>query len=602
MKQPLKSSHLQNKNCGLLLKQTRFIAFSRENQPVPEFRFNWYTVTGGDVSAEFIPRQPNPVFRPVPAPLTQLTALATPKVRGPKASTSAAPAPSLASSTLSPPSTVPLSPTASTSGTMPKPPIPSPLTGSSSNSSSSSPQPVPETKISTHQLRPHKDVNYWELHLGKTLLLGTRGFLNRCNTTQKYVGKTVQQTAKSLQICWQIPSHLLALLVLLYGHLKITSGSTVMAPDPELMNAQNFNFAKPKLFFKNIGCYAATSTYIHVCIPFNFTSFQHKKCHHRGLPEATGSTWGTFQINYQVSHWCQPGNHRRLIRRFPRYHQSAPSKVGDLNARITKALHCHQHLDCGHGHVHLQHSEDHTTQWGNQHFKRKKLTWYLTWYIYTKNICTTWKRNWINQTNLADLLKSNIWFSSKVTDAIEKKFQSVVQHHKNVVKSAQHHRLALGALLHDVMDGIISHVVQVAKKKNLIQFVKFASVLFQFEISHLYTWATNKFTLILHIPMVSNTNLLNLYEFLPLPIHFNFATNISITLDVGTMSLLAIGHSQSFQTISSSDIHTCLHLGDTFFCKGRKVIDGNQFEKIFFRRTSHGQLTINPDSLPIQNC
>jgi hypothetical protein len=111
----------------------------------------------------------------------------------------------------------------------------------------------------------------------------------------------------------------------------------------------------------------------------------------------------------------------------------------------------------------------------------------LTWYIYTKNICTTWKRNWINQTNLADLLKSNIWFSSKVTDAIEKKFQSVVQHHKNVVKSAQHHRLALGALLHDVMDGIISHVVQVAKKKNLIQFVKFASVLFQFEISHLYT-------------------------------------------------------------------------------------------------------------------
>jgi hypothetical protein len=35
------------------------------------------------------------------------------------------------------------------------------------------------------------------------------------------------------------------------------------------MNAQNFNFAKPKLFFKNIGSYAATSTYIHV--PFNFT-------------------------------------------------------------------------------------------------------------------------------------------------------------------------------------------------------------------------------------------------------------------------------------------------------------------------------------------
>ncbi len=50
----------------------------------------------------------------------------------------------------------------------------------------------------------------------------------------------------------------------------------------------------------------------------------------------------------------------------------------------------------------------------------------------------------LDQTNklLADLLESNIWFSSKVTDAIEKKFQSVVWNHKNVVKSAQHHRLA----------------------------------------------------------------------------------------------------------------------------------------------------------------
>jgi hypothetical protein len=87
----------------------------------------------------------------------------------------------------------------------------------------------------------------------------------------------------------------------------------------------------------------------------------------------------------------------------------------------------------------------------------------------------------LEQTNklLADLLESNIWFSSKVTDAIQKKFQSVVHHHKNVVKSAQHHRLAPGALPHDVLDGIISHVVQVATKKNLVHFVKFASDLFQ---------------------------------------------------------------------------------------------------------------------------
>jgi hypothetical protein len=75
--------------------------------------------------------------------------------------------------------------------------------------------------------------------------------------------------------------------------------------------------------------------------------------------------------------------------------------------------------------------------------------------------------------------------------------------------------------------------------------------------------------------MVANSNLLNLYEFLPLPIHFDFAANISITPDVGQTNLLAIGHSQSFQAISSTDLHACLHLGDTFFCKGRKVMETN---------------------------
>jgi hypothetical protein len=87
-----------------------------ELDTVPEFRFNWYTVTGGDATAEFIPAQPNqvsealtPAFRPNTAPPIQPAAIPTPKVRRPKASTSAAPA-SSTSSTLSPPSTVPSSP------------------------------------------------------------------------------------------------------------------------------------------------------------------------------------------------------------------------------------------------------------------------------------------------------------------------------------------------------------------------------------------------------------------------------------------------------------------------------------------------------------
>lgn len=123
---------------------------------------------------------------------------------------------------------------------------------------------------------------------------------------------------------------------------------------------------------------------------------------------------------------------------------------------------------------------------------------------------------------LAGLLEAKIWFSSKVTDAIKKKFQSVIHHHENIIKSAQHHCLAPSTLPHDLLDAIINHIGEVTEKKNLVPFIKFASDLFQFESSHLYALAMKEFTLILHIMMFSNTNLLDLFKFLPLRIHFNF--------------------------------------------------------------------------------
>jgi hypothetical protein len=60
---------------------------------------------------------------------------------------------------------------------------------------------------------------------------------------------------------------------------------------------------------------------------------------------------------------------------------------------------------------------------------------------------------------------------------------------------------------------------------------------------------------------------------LPLPIHFNFNPNISITPDVGQDNVLTFGLLKSFQTISNTDLHSYLHVRDTFFCKGRKVME-----------------------------
>jgi hypothetical protein len=43
------------------------------------------------------------------------------------------------------------------------------------------------------------------------------------------------------------------------------------------MYKQSLDFAKPKLFFKNIGHYVANCTYIHVSILFNFTTVFNNK-------------------------------------------------------------------------------------------------------------------------------------------------------------------------------------------------------------------------------------------------------------------------------------------------------------------------------------
>jgi hypothetical protein len=372
----------------------------------------------------------------------------------------------------------------------------------------------------------------------------------------------------------QIPSHLPSLLIILYSLLKMSSGSTVPDPDPELINAQNFDFAKPKLFFKNIGKYAATSTYIHVRIPFNFTTIfntkkaiagvydqlleQHEEPFKSITKYVTGVSLAIIEGSLedfrdiikalpQKTEISTPGRPKRFIAIGISIAAMAMStfntvRITQLNQEIsTLKEKTDLILDVVHLHEkHLHHMEE-----------KLELTNKL----------------------LADLLEANVWFSSKVTDAIEKKIELVVWHHENIVKSSQHHRLAPGALPHDILDGIIEHVTAVAKRKNLVPFITFASDLFQIEVSHLYSLATNEFTLILHVPMVANSNLLDLYEFLPLPIHFDFTANISITPDVGQTNLLAIGHSQSFQAISSTDLYACLHLGDTFFCKGRKVME-----------------------------
>jgi hypothetical protein len=106
----------------------------------------------------------------------------------------------------------------------------------------------------------------------------------------------------------------------------------------------------------------------------------------------------------------------------------------------------------------------------------------------------------------------------------------------------------------------------------MLSFVHQPSDLFLVETSYIYKPDEKTFVLVLHVPLVTPHNLMLLYEFIPLPIHFNFSGNVSVTPEVGATNMIAVGHSQSYQLLSSTDLQSCNKIGETYFCKGRNVL------------------------------
>jgi hypothetical protein len=97
---------------------------------------------------------------------------------------------------------------------------------------------------------------------------------------------------------------------------------------------------------------------------------------------------------------------------------------------------------------------------------------------------------------------------------IEKTYTQFLAKHeepfRSIAKSTTDVRLALGTLPLFVLSEILNHTLAVAKKSNLVSLVNFASELFQVEVSHLFNPATLEFMLILPMPLVWSSNLLEL--------------------------------------------------------------------------------------------
>jgi hypothetical protein len=157
----------------------------------------------------------------------------------------------------------------------------------------------------------------------------------------------------------------------------------------------------------------------------------------------------------------------------------------------------------------------------------------------------------------------------------EHKLRAVIATFGRIIVTAYNQKLAPGALSSDVLHQIIYHIDEIANKNHFQKFVHEPADLYKLEVSFIHRPEDQTIILILHVPFVETEQLLPLYEFVSLPIHFNFSANISVVPDVGRADLIAIGDTETFQTLSSSDLAGCRRLGQTFFCEGSSVLKTN---------------------------
>jgi hypothetical protein len=173
---------------------------------------------------------------------------------------------------------------------------------------------------------------------------------------------------------------------------------------------------------------------------------------------------------------------------------------------------------------------------------------------------------------VAMMLPVNKVHFAKMTDFMEQKFGTAVAISERLIHTAYNKKVSPGALHHEALLEIVKYIKEIAENSELLSFIHQPSDLFLVETSNVYKPDEKMFDLVMHVPLVAPHNLMQLYEFIPLPVHFNFSGNVSVTPEVGNNNMIAVGHSQSYQIISSSNLQTCNKMGETYLCKGRNVL------------------------------
>jgi hypothetical protein len=393
-----------------------------------------------------------------------------------------------------------------------------------------------------------------ESHCYKT---GTRGFLSKATTP-------------CFRTCISAAFFFFFLDILA---LKIDRADAVPDPEPKLLDSNFVEPSKLQLLFRPSGKYAASTHYIHIRVPFNFSRLTLMPDiifdrYHRYIEIWPEPHKTQVEQIAELSRSCLADKHNdfnNMLDALPQHEVVTREKrfldlvsLGMSTAALTLASFnsakiSHLETQIVNNNKRLDHLVDITALHEN-HFKAvdQKLDDMAT--------------------QLAHILRYDKVKFSKLTDLMEQKFGTAVAISERLIHTAYANRLSPGALDHEALVAAVKYVNEIAQNSDMLSFVHKPSDLFLVETSYIYKPEDKTFVLVLHVPLVTPHNLMPLYEFIPLPVHFNFSGNVSVTPEVGINNMIAVGHSQSYQELSSTDLQGCNKMGETYFCKGRNVL------------------------------
>ena len=171
---------------------------------------------------------------------------------------------------------------------------------------------------------------------------------------------------------------------------------------------------------------------------------------------------------------------------------------------------------------------------------------------------------------LNDLLLNN---PAKLLHKINEAFFKV-QRSANVInkaiQQAMNHKLSTTLLSSSTLNQIFNGLHDRAIRLDSKLLIEHPSDLYQLECSYVID-ANDTISLIVHTPMAQKSQLLNLHQYIPLPLSQSFDSNITLTPKLDN-NLLASGPKYEYKTLSQTELSTCTKLGQNFFSNGRDVI------------------------------